>query len=429
MLIHNKEALFDGKKAFRHLRFLADRLKNRMAGTEGERKTILYIEREFKKLGLPAKRNIFKIVTYRPKRALVKVIKKKLTIAGSPVGLTRSSSKKGIKGELLFFDFDNPEYLTGDVEGKILVMPSGGLGYEKFKVLTKYRPLAVVIIETVPDRDPHRVELMPEWKGRNFPILRIGYEDGMRLVPECGQMAAVISDCREKKASSCNVVAELEGRDHPDEIIIIGGHHDSSWEGPGAADNAGGVAVVLELARVFKKIGSKRTLRFVTWGAEEFGLKGSIAYARRLKRNKRELERLKLIVNIDVQGGLIGRNEAFVLGLQDLTSSVRLLAKELGPSFTVKDSIYSSDGMSFSTMGIPSVSFARGGGSTSYLHTTKDSLRHLSADALAIQGRFIETWLRRYVSEACVFPFEKEVPKEMKKKIDDYFSKRLGVEI
>lgn len=429
MLTHDEKILFDGKKAFRHLRFLAHRIKNRMAGTVGDRQTVQYVESAFKKLGLRVRRERFNVVTYLPKKASIEMMAKKVEIEGSPVGLSKGSPRKGVTGKLHFVDDSDPEYFTDDMKGMILVMRAGGLGYEKFKVLVKYKPKAVILIETVPDRDPSRVELMPEWKNRNFPIIRVRYHDGVRLIGRSGEKARVFCDCLEKRTVSYNVIAELNGMDHSDEVIVIGGHHDSSWEGPGAADNAGGVAVILELARVFNKTGSKRTLRFITWGAEEFGLKGSIAHARRLKKKKKELERLKIVINIDVQGGLIGRNEAFILGSQELTSSIRLLAKEQGPPFNVQDNIYSSDGMSFSALGIPSVSFARGGGSTSYLHTTKDSIDHLGEDALALQGRFIETWLRRYISGAYVYPFDKEIPDKMKKKINDYFDKRMGLKV
>ncbi|HIE05917.1 MAG TPA: M20/M25/M40 family metallo-hydrolase [bacterium (Candidatus Stahlbacteria)] len=428
-LLENSRVLFNGKKSFRHLKVIAHQIKNRMAGTSGDRRTISYIDRTFKDLGFKVRRERFNVVTYLPKDARIITARKRLEIEGSPVGLTRSSSGQGIKGKLFYANVGSPEYFTDEVKNKIIVMAATGLGYEKFKVLADYRPRAVILIETIPDREPHRVELMPEWKKRNFPIVRVRYEDGLKLIGEDGKSAVVICNCLEKRTSSYNVITELKGNTFPDEIIVIGAHHDSSWEGPGAADNAGGVAVVLELARIFRKIGSKRTLRFITWGAEEFGLKGSIAHVRRLRKRKKEIDKIKIVINIDVQGGLIGRNEAYIIGPADLTSSVRLLAKEQGPAFEVRENIYSSDGMSFSSVGIPSVSFSRWGGSTSYLHTTRDSIDHLSEEALAIQGKFIETWLRRYIVEAYVFPFEKNIPDKIKKNIADYFDKRLGVKI
>ena len=79
-----------------------------------------------------------------------------------------------------------------------------------------------------------------------------------------------------------NVIAELPGTTKPSEIIVIGAHYDSvngsgsSFSAPGADDNASGTAGVVEAARVFAAAGPlERTIRFIAFGAEEFGLIGS----------------------------------------------------------------------------------------------------------------------------------------------------------
>ena len=74
-----------------------------------------------------------------------------------------------------------------------------------------------------------------------------------------------------------NVVAELRGRELPDELVIIGAHLDS-WDGAtGATDDGAGCAVVIEAARILasSKVAPKRTIRFVLWSGEEQGLLGS----------------------------------------------------------------------------------------------------------------------------------------------------------
>ncbi|HBK84505.1 MAG TPA: Zn-dependent exopeptidase M28, partial [Firmicutes bacterium] len=59
----------------------------------------------------------------------------------------------------------------------------------------------------------------------------------------------------------------------------------------------------------------KRTLRFIWCGSEEVGLVGSINY---LKQHEDQIERIKLLVNIDVAGGIIGRNVCIVTGAESL---------------------------------------------------------------------------------------------------------------
>jgi len=125
---------------------------------------------------------------------------------------------------------------------------------------------------------------------------------------------------------------------------------------------------------------------------------------------------------------LLGLNSSRVLGPSELTAAVKLLAKELGPAFEVKEEVYSSDGTPLSEGGIPSVSFSRSGATTSYLHTPGDQIDYLGPEPLAAQGQFIETFLQRYVAEARDFPFERKVPEEQQKRIREYFEKRLRID-
>lgn len=86
-----------------------------------------------------------------------------------------------------------------------------------------------------------------------------------------------------------NVVSTLTGHSRPDEIYILGGHHDAIVPyssnpfviAPGADDNASGVAAALEVARVMKQHNyvPEGSVRFITFAAEEFGLHGSWRYA------------------------------------------------------------------------------------------------------------------------------------------------------
>ncbi|MCX4243873.1 M20/M25/M40 family metallo-hydrolase [Paraliomyxa miuraensis] len=77
-----------------------------------------------------------------------------------------------------------------------------------------------------------------------------------------------------------NVIADIPGTEHPDELVIVGGHLDS-WDGAtGANDNATGVATTMEAARLLMAAGArpKRTIRFMLWSGEEQGLLGSTGY-------------------------------------------------------------------------------------------------------------------------------------------------------
>lgn len=70
------------------------------------------------------------------------------------------------------------------------------------------------------------------------------------------------------------------GTTHPEETYIIGAHMDGLGYAEGANDDASGVALVLELARIFcaPEVQTERSIRFVLWNNEETGLNGARAY-------------------------------------------------------------------------------------------------------------------------------------------------------
>lgn len=83
-------------------------------------------------------------------------------------------------------------------------------------------------------------------------------------------------------ATTYNVIGDLKGSEHPEQVVIVSGHLDS-WElGTGALDDAAGVGVALQTANLVKQLGlkPKRTIRVIAWAAEEIGIVGGIAYAR-----------------------------------------------------------------------------------------------------------------------------------------------------
>ena len=83
----------------------------------------------------------------------------------------------------------------------------------------------------------------------------------------------------ERFAEGVNIVAERLGTDKQAGTILVGAHYDSVFESPGADDNASGVAVVLEVARLLRTEATSRTLKLVLFDKEEAGLLGSRAFA------------------------------------------------------------------------------------------------------------------------------------------------------
>jgi Zn-dependent M28 family amino/carboxypeptidase len=78
-----------------------------------------------------------------------------------------------------------------------------------------------------------------------------------------------------------NVIADLKGFDHPDQIVVVSGHLDSWDLGTGAIDDGAGVVMAMQTAEVLQRLHLRpaRTLRVIAWMDEETGGAGSKAYA------------------------------------------------------------------------------------------------------------------------------------------------------
>jgi carboxypeptidase Q len=81
---------------------------------------------------------------------------------------------------------------------------------------------------------------------------------------------------------SANVIADIKGSEHPEQVVIVSGHLDSWDLGTGAIDDAAGVAVSMEAANLIQKLHlrPKRTIRVIAWMNEENGEAGSKQYAK-----------------------------------------------------------------------------------------------------------------------------------------------------
>jgi carboxypeptidase Q len=134
---------------------------------------------------------------------------------------------------------------------------------------------------------PHTGSLRYDTASRvkRIPAAALSVEDAMMLrrMAERGERPVVTLTMGARTlpdARSRNVVAEIAGRERPDEIVVLGGHIDSWDVGTGAMDDAGGVVAAWEAVRLMKVLGlrPRRTVRVVGWTNEENGLRGGTGY-------------------------------------------------------------------------------------------------------------------------------------------------------
>ncbi|MBZ5728517.1 MAG: M20/M25/M40 family metallo-hydrolase [Acidobacteriia bacterium] len=154
---------------------------------------------------------------------------------------------------------------------------------------------------------------------------------------------------------SRNVVAEIRGRERPEEVVVLGAHLDS-WElGTGAEDNGANAAMVIDAARAIHELQRKprRTIRFVLFTGEEQGMWGSAGY---VQRHAGEMDRHVAAVVFDTGSG---RTSGFFLnGREDLRQPLaQALAglSGLDAAQNLSDAIDGTDNFDFLLAGVPNL--------------------------------------------------------------------------
>jgi Zn-dependent M28 family amino/carboxypeptidase len=115
-----------------------------------------------------------------------------------------------------------------------------------------------------------------------MPVCNLSRDGAQGLLRERFQQLGleVSVDLGEEDSSfpTTNVIGELRGTEHPEEVVVVAAHYDAFHAG--ADDNSTGVAAVLELARLASGKRFSRTVRFIGFDHEEFGNIGSARYVR-----------------------------------------------------------------------------------------------------------------------------------------------------
>lgn len=170
-----------------------------------------------------------------------------------------------------------------------------------------------------------------------------------------------------------NVIAEIEGTDLKDEVVMIGAHLDSWHAGTGATDNASGSAVMMEAMRIIKSLGvqPRRTIRIGLWSGEEQGLIGSRNYVKRTFgerldkqqpydsiRVKPAAEKFSVYFNMD--NGTGKYRGVYLQGNENVRPVFRAWLKpfeKLGASTLTLQNTGGTDHLSFDAIGLPGFQF------------------------------------------------------------------------
>ena len=230
---------------------------------------------------------------------------------------------------------------------------------------------------------------------------------------------------------SANVVGEIRGSEHPEQVIVVGGHLDSWDLADGATDDGCGVATTLGAAKAIKLSGfkPKRTIRFVLFTGEEQGLLGSLAYT---KTHKDELlNHVAAVVLDNGQGPVV---KLSLGGHDDVIPAVKKFAeavKAFGELDVDDNTVFGTDAGPFILAGLPGINMGQDSPEYKYTHhSAVDTFDKVKPDLLtrdATMMALTSFWIAdRPERLATPWPPEKTA-KMLVDKHNDVFLKAAGI--
>ena len=289
--------------AWRRLAELTDTFGHRLSGSENIQRAIQWAVATMKADGLENVRTepvmVPRWVRGHERAEIVDPPGHVMEILG--LGGTVATPPGGIEAEVLpVASFDDLRVRQADARGRIVLFDVPYTNYTDTvsyriggaRTAALYGAVAVLVRSVGPIglRTTHTGSVTYGPEQRAIPAAAIAAEDANRIVrlTQAGRkvrIRLVTSGTTYPDVESANVVAEIIGRERPDEIVLIGAHLDSWDVGPGASDDGSGCIATWEAMRLMKALGirPRRTVRLVLWENEEHGLRGANAYAERYR--------------------------------------------------------------------------------------------------------------------------------------------------
>lgn len=299
----------------RHLRHLTEVIGVRLTGQPGEAVAADYVAAEFEKTGARVHREKFPVQTREVREQQLQVFHDG---AWHDAGCSLFANTPGTAGawvEAPLVFFEGPTgYQQADLapplRGNIVVhlgchIESRG----HYRRLVAAGPVGVLMVDVrYPGAVPLADAIFPAYVMAcgAVPTLNVAFLDAWRWRERGAACARFRVVGGPRPAESANVIAELPGTDPAAGILFLGGHHDTQADSVGADDNGSATAGLLELARVLAPRPRRRTIRLISFGAEEQLSVGGAAYVR---RHRAELARDgRCMFNLDSFGSLLGWN-------------------------------------------------------------------------------------------------------------------------
>ncbi len=388
----------------------------RMGGRKEELQCAEYLKNECTKLGLYAHLEAFDVDLADMKKAVLVADGEEITCKGY-----FSAGTCEVEAPLYYLRTTNA-YSLAECNGKI-VMVDGYMGYWKYQDIIAHGAVGFITYDgnaNYVDEDIDQRELRASThRGNKIPGVNINTKKAIELIKNQTQTVKIILEQDEYKGKSHNVILDLPGT-YP-EYIVLSAHYDSTSLSQGAYDNMSGSIGLLGIAEKFSKEPHRYGLRFIWCGSEERGLLGAKAY---VNAHEDLLKDIVLNVNLDMIGSIMGNFNACCTTENKLVHYIEYLANMEGFDMKAKQDVYSSDSTPFADKGVPALTFARMAPSnTATIHNSYDTAKIISASQMLDDIDFINTFVS-HMANAKQCPVKREIPEEMKEKLDFYTNRR-----
>jgi Zn-dependent M28 family amino/carboxypeptidase len=291
--------------AWTKLEHLTTRIGHRLSGSPELEAAIAWAHSGMKSDGLEGVRlqpvRVPRWVRGKESLRVVAPVERELPMLG--LGMSVGTPPGGVTAPVVVVrDFAELQALgRAKVEGRIVVFASewgGGRPFEGYGRTVAYRSdgaaaaarlgAVAALVRSATGRSiasPHTGAVRHADDAPKIPAAAITVEDAewLRRMTQAGE--AVTLSLRmearlEREADSANVIAEIRGRETPDEVVVMGGHLDSWDVGQGAHDDGCATMAAWQSLVILRELGlrPRRTLRVVLWANEENGLRGGQAY-------------------------------------------------------------------------------------------------------------------------------------------------------
>jgi hypothetical protein len=226
----------------------------------------------------------------------------------------KAADPAGIKGKIVYVGYrmqrhrDGRDYGNGSavrVAGPVIAAEKGAAGYLLRSAGTDARQ-RIAHTGVTGFRDPAKAipaaALSNPDADQLERVLAYGRPVTVKLDLDCGIVG---------EYTGANVIGEITGRTHPDQVVAIGGHLDSWDPGTGAIDDGAGVAIAMAAAKLIRDLPQRpdRTIRVIAFANEEMGLWGGRTYA---EKHAAEVAKFQLGTESDLGAGRVYRMSASV---------------------------------------------------------------------------------------------------------------------